>query len=208
MQEKLSAYDRINNRFKKLSGGQSLEDRAAYYKKEAEKGKKKLDQFRKDNNYNEKSGKYEMYSVYEMFKKLINPIQESTEPFDILTTKLKGMLENMEGGNTRLAYYAAAHLMLNEDWEDKSEQEINQILENFADYVKIYRLDNFKRGLEEMPTNAMGSGAIAGAGVNGPDDVKVSKKARKKYKSQNKIDAENYHQGIQQFVNMKFNGFK
>ena len=106
MQEKLSAYDRINNRFKKLSGGQSLEDRAAYYKKETEKGKKKLDQFRKDNNYNEKSGKYEMYSVYEMFKKLINPIEDSTEPFDILTTKLKGMLESMEGGNTRLAYYA------------------------------------------------------------------------------------------------------
>ena len=201
MQEKLSAYDRINNRFKKLSGGQSLEDRAAYYKKETEKGKKKLEKFKK-------TGQLEMYTVYEMFKRLINPIEESTEPFDILTTKLKGMLESMEGGNTRLAYYAAAHLMLNEDWEDKSEQEINQILENFADYVKIYRLDNFKRGLEEMPTNAMGSGAIAGAGVNGPDDVKVSKKARKKYKSQNKIDAENYHQGIQQFVNMKFNGFK
>ena len=201
MQEKLSAYDRINNRFKKLSGGQSLEDRAAYYKKEAEKGKKKLDKFRK-------TGQLEMFTVYEMFKRLINPIEESTEPFDILTTKLKGMLESMEGGNTRLAYYAAAHLMLNEDWEDKSEQEINEILENFADYVKIYRLDNFKRGLEEMPTNAMGSGAIAGAGVNGPDDVKVSKKARKKYKTQNKIDAENYHQGIQQFVNMKFNGFK
>ena len=201
MQEKLSAYDKINNRFKKLSGGQSLEDRAAYYKKETEKGKKKLEKFRK-------TGQLEMFTVYEMFKRLINPIEESTEPFDILTTKLKGMLESMEGGNTRLAYHAAAHLMLNEDWEDKNEQEINQILENFADYVKIYRLDNFKRGLEEMPTNAMGSGAIAGAGVNGPDDVKVSKKARKKYKTQNKIDAENYHQGIQQFVNMKFNGFK
>jgi len=201
MQEKLSAYDKINNRFKKLSGGQSLEDRAAYYKKETEKGKKKLEKFRK-------TGQLEMFTVYEMFKRLINPIEESTEPFDILTTKLKGMLESMEGGNTRLAYYAAAHLMLNEDWEDKNEQEINQILENFADYVKIYRLDNFKRGLEEMPTNAMGSGAIAGAGVNGPDDVKVAKKARKKYKSQNKIDAENYHQGIQQFVNMKFNGMR
>ena len=111
MQEKLSAYDKINNRFKKLSGGQSLEDRAAYYKKETEKGKKKLEKFRK-------TGQLEMFTVYEMFKRLINPIEESTEPFDILTTKLKGMLESMEGGNTRLAYYAAAHLMLNEDWED------------------------------------------------------------------------------------------
>ena len=43
-----SAYDRINDRFKKLSGGQSLEDRAAYYKKETEKGEKKLAQFRNE----------------------------------------------------------------------------------------------------------------------------------------------------------------
>ena len=44
-----------------------------------------------------------------------------------------------------------------------------------------------------MPTVSMGSGAIAGGGINGPDDVKVSKKARKKYKNQNKMDAEDYH---------------
>ena len=56
-----SAYDRINDRFKKLSGGQSLEDRAAYYKKEKEKGEKKLAQFRKDNNYNSKTGQYEEF---------------------------------------------------------------------------------------------------------------------------------------------------
>ena len=30
-----------------------------------------------------------------------------------------------------------------------------------------------------MPTNAAGSGAVAGMGVNGPDDVKVSKKKKK-----------------------------
>ena len=29
--KKLSAYDKINNRFKKLSGGQSLEDRSKYW---------------------------------------------------------------------------------------------------------------------------------------------------------------------------------
>ncbi len=30
-----------------------------------------------------------------------------------------------------------------------------------------------------MPTNAAGGGAIAGMGVNGPDDVKVKKKKKK-----------------------------
>ena len=59
-----------------------------------------------------------------------------------------------------------------------------------------------------MPTNAMGSGAIAGGGVNGPDDVKMAKKARKKYKTQNKIDATNYHGGLKHYVNMRFNGIK
>ncbi len=53
-----------------------------------------------------------------------------------------------------------------------------------------------------------GSGAIAGGGVNGPDDVKMAKKARKKYKTQNKIDAANYHGGIQHYVNQRFNGIK
>ena len=46
--EKMSAYDRINNRFKKLSGGQSLEDRSKYWQKEKEKTQAKLDAFRKE----------------------------------------------------------------------------------------------------------------------------------------------------------------
>ena len=54
----------------------------------------------------------------------------------------------------------------------------------------------------------MGAGNIAGAGVNGPDDVKMAKKARKRYKTQNKIDAANYHGGLQHYVNMRFNGIK
>ena len=53
---------------------------------------------------------------------------------------------------------------------------IQNILDN-TDYIRVYRLDNYKRALEEMPTNAMGSGAVAGGGVNGPDDVKMAKKA-------------------------------
>ena len=34
--KKMSAYDKINKRFAKLSGGQSLEDRAKYWQKEKE----------------------------------------------------------------------------------------------------------------------------------------------------------------------------
>ena len=46
--EKMSAYDKINNRFKKLSGGQSLEDRSKYWQKQKEKTQAKLDAFRKE----------------------------------------------------------------------------------------------------------------------------------------------------------------
>ena len=59
-----------------------------------------------------------------------------------------------------------------------------------------------------MPANSMGGGAIAGGGINGPDDVKVAKKARKRYKTNNKREAEDYHGGLKAFVNMKFNGLK
>lgn len=39
----MSAYDRINTRFKKASGGQSLQDRENYWKKEHEKLTKEIE---------------------------------------------------------------------------------------------------------------------------------------------------------------------
>jgi len=127
--------------------------------------------------------------------------------FDLLVLRLKKLLAIIPGGRTRLASYAAALMLIKEDWETKTEQEIiHESNDTFIDYLRLYKLDNYTRALEEMPTNAMGSGAITGGGVNGPDDVLVAKKARKKYKEQNVEDAANYHMGIQTYVNQKFNG--
>ncbi len=39
----MSAYNKINSRFKKLSGGQSLEDRQKYWKSESDRLKKELE---------------------------------------------------------------------------------------------------------------------------------------------------------------------
>lgn len=129
--------------------------------------------------------------------------------FDVMILKLKKIMEKVPFGRSRLASYAAALYLIREEWDQKTEQQIlSESAEDFTDYIRVYRLDNYKRALEEMPTNAMGSGAVAGGGVNGPDDVKMAKKARKKYKTQNKIDAGNYHGGLQHYVNMKFNGIK
>lgn len=131
----------------------------------------------------------------------------SFKVFDVMVLKLKRLLEKVPFGRSRLASYAAALYLIKEDWENRSEDQIlNESSDNFTDYIRIYRLDNYKRALEEMPTNAAGSGAVAGMGVNGPDDVKVSKKKKFKYKKANKIDAENYHSGIKDYVNRRFNG--
>jgi hypothetical protein len=133
----------------------------------------------------------------------------SFKVFDVMILKLKKIMEKVPFGRSRLASYAAALYLIRENWDEKSEEQIlSESAEDFTDYIRVYRLDNYKRALEEMPTNAMGSGVIAGGGVNGPDDVKMAKKARKKYKTQNKIDAANFHGGLQHYVNQRFNGIK
>ena len=42
---------------------------------------------------------------------------------------------------------------------------------------------------EEAPANAAGGGAIAGMGVNGPSDVKVSRNVRKPMRRRKRISA-------------------
>ena len=135
------------------------------------------------------------------------PQLDSFKIFDVMILKLKRLLEKIPGGKTRLASYAAALYLVKEDWQDKSEYDIlTESNDTYIEYLRLYKLDTYKRALEEMPTNSAGSGAIAGMGVNGPNDVKVSKNKQKKYKEQNRIDAANYHDGIKTYVNRRFNG--
>lgn len=135
---------------------------------------------------------------------------QSFKVFDVMILKLKRILEKIPFGRTKLASYAAALYLVKENWEEKDEQQIlSESSEDFADYIRIYRLENYKKAIdEEMPTNSAGAGNVAGMGIGGPNDVKVTRKARKKYKEQNKIDAANYHGGIQHYVNQRFNGIK
>ena len=132
---------------------------------------------------------------------------DSFKIFDVMILKLKRLLEEIPGGKTRLASYAAALYLVKEDWQDKSEYDIlTESNDTYIEYLRLYKLDTYKRALEEMPTNSAGSGAVAGMGVNGPNDVKVAKNKQKKYKEQNRIDAANYHDGIKTYVNRRFNG--
>ena len=129
----------------------------------------------------------------------------SFKVFDVMVLKLKRLLEKIPGGKTRLASYAAALWLIKEDWENKTEEEIlSENNDSYIDYLRLYKLENYGKMLEDAPTNSAGAGAIAGMGYNGINDIKVKKK--KKYKIQNRLDAEQYHQGVKAYVNQKFNG--
>lgn len=142
---------------------------------------------------------------------VVPPNERSTEQqktfkiFDVMILKLKRLLEKLPFGKTRLASYAAALYLVKEDWENKSEQQIlNESNQQFADYIRLYRLENYTSMLDEMPTMSAGSGAIAGMGVGGPDDVKVPQTKRLKYKFKNKQEAEDYHSGLKSYINQRF----
>ena len=49
--------------------------------------------------------------------------EQSFNKFDLISLRLKKIMESIPGGNTRLASYAAAMMIINEKWEDKSESE-------------------------------------------------------------------------------------
>ena len=118
-----------------------------------------------------------------------NRQKESFKIFDVMILKLKRILEKIPFGKSRLASYAAALYLVKEDWENKTEQEIlSESNDSYIEYLRLYKLENYNKMLEDAPTNSAGSGAVAGMGYNGPSDIKVKKK-KKGYKMMNRQDA-------------------
>lgn len=106
--------------------------------------------------------------------------RESFTKFDVLVLKLKRLLEKVPGGKSRLASYAAALYLIKEDWDQYSIEELED--EDIGE--KYYQL------LEDAPVNNVSDGEIAGGGFNGPEDIKVDRKKRKKhYKEKNAEEA-------------------
>lgn len=118
-----------------------------------------------------------------------NRQKESFKIFDVMILKLKKILEKIPFGKSRLASYAAALYLVKEDWENKTEGQIlSESNDSYIEYLRLYKLENYNKMLEDAPTNSAGGGAVAGMGYNGPDDVKVNKK-KKSYKMMNRQDA-------------------
>lgn len=97
--------------------------------------------------------------------------------YDRLVANLKKLLGKIPGGKSRLASFAAALLLLKEQNIDPDDMEyLEEKLSFYMQEAKLLR--------EEVPTNVVGSGAIAGLGV-GPDgeppaETALLKKRKKK----------------------------
>lgn len=102
--------------------------------------------------------------------------------FDLLVLRLKKLLEKLPGGKSRLASYAAALMLIKEDWNKYSEEEIEQLNIEQSYSTIMEQLE------EEGIANVAGAGEVAGMGYKGPDDLKVSKRAATKYKRRNRVN--------------------
>jgi len=114
--------------------------------------------------------------------------KKSLKIFDVMILRLKRLLGKIPGGKTRLASYAAALWLIKEDWQSRSEEQllsegITDLDVDFLNYMREARNKKFQEFItqisnEEAPANATGGGNVAGLGVNGPSDVKVSRNVR------------------------------
>lgn len=160
------------------------------------------------------SGAVSLFMVYQFLKRIVTPFNQwpayvagvidekgnivvkakdrhsldqkrSFSKFDLLVLKLKRLLEKVPGGSTRFASYAAALYLIKEDWQQHTIEEIetDEYFIKLSEEI-IWITEEVREELGGSPTNAIGAGAIAGGGYRGPDDVKVSARARKKYKAQ------------------------
>jgi len=114
--------------------------------------------------------------------------KQTLKIFDVMILRLKRLLGKIPGGKTRLASYAAALWLIKEDWQDRSEEQllsegITDLDVDFLEYMREARNKKFQEFItqisnEEAPANATGGGNVAGLGVNGPSDVKVSRNVK------------------------------
>ena len=114
--------------------------------------------------------------------------KDSLKIFDVMILRLKRLLGKIPGGKTRIASYAAALWLVKEDWQNWSEEKllsegITDLDVDFLNYMREARNKKFQEFItqisnEEAPANATGGGNVAGLGVNGPSDVKVSRNVK------------------------------
>lgn len=113
---------------------------------------------------------------------------------DILALNLKKLLAKVPGGSSTLGTYAAALLLLKE--YPKVQKEDESLLDELPGLLEGVLEEAGSLLTEEgAPTNAVGSGNIAGAGVGPQGEPPVTQ--RSKYKKRNAEDTRKMLSGVQ-----------
>lgn len=103
--------------------------------------------------------------------------------FDIMIANLKKLLAKVPGGSSRLATFAAALMLLREHENHQKGLPLSEdvTIDDLMNEMRIVKLCL----AEDAPTNAVGSGAIAGTGSD-IASMKFPSSAIKKYKATTK----------------------
>ena len=128
--------------------------------------------------------------------------------FDVMILNLKKLLAKLPAGQTRLASYAAALWLIREHkaftpesmlTEDLSDEQLVEAADSFfssyTDYTRLNESVNLKNSIDELfeerfltddavggiPTNNVGSGAIAGMGVGPQGEPGVTRAQQKRH---------------------------
>lgn len=116
--------------------------------------------------------------------------------YDLMILKLKKLLANVPGGQSRIASYAAALWLIKEHEEIEShgelmteediESKFNQYLHYTTESMDVNR--KFEIMIEDgAVVNSAGGGAVAGIGVGPQGEPGVSKAAQKKIQKKNRV---------------------
>lgn len=95
----------------------------------------------------------------------------------VMVLNMKKLIEKVPVAQKKIATYAAALWLIKEGRIVESQMSEDVLLEYIEEVSHLY---------EEAPVNNIGSGNVAGAGINGPDDVVMRKTAMELYKKKNK----------------------
>jgi hypothetical protein len=116
--------------------------------------------------------------------------------YDLMILKLKKLLANVPGGQSRIASYAAALWLIKEHEEIEShgelmteediESKFNQYLHYTTESMDVNR--KFEIMIEDgAVVNSAGGGAVAGIGVGPQGEPGVSKFAQKRIQKKNRV---------------------
>lgn len=162
----------------------------------------------------------DLYLVYEFIKRLSTPFEETEAyklgiindegkviksprtseeknaltPFDKLIFNLKKLLKKVTGIERRISTFAAALFLLREYEERNNKSFITE-----SEFINFYNDNKYlvESILEDVPTNAVGTGNIAGTS---PDDVKVTNRVLQRHRKRNQQQANNHSQLVRKTI--------